>query len=158
MRRLGIALVAIALGLLAVGPAAADLKTVEAALAAKDYPRALAAARPLAEQGNPKAAFTVGLLTLNGKGTRQSATEAYRWFRRAAVDGHADAQLYLGRLAMTGQGTGLDFVEAYVWFTLAVENGSEPARAMQASIGRQLDAAQRKNAEWRLAQWRSRRK
>ena len=158
MRRIGFALAAVGLGLVVSGPAAADLKAVEAALAANDYRKALAAARPLAEQGNPKAAFTVGLLTLNGKGTQQSAAEAYRWFRRAAADGHADAQLYLGRLAMTGQGTGLDFVEAYVWFTLAVENGSEPARAMQASIGRQLTAAQRKNADWRLAQWRSRRK
>ena len=158
MRRIGFAVMALCFGMVGAGPASADIKEVEAALAADDFRKALAAARPLAHAGNPQAAYTIGLLTLNGKGTRQSASEAYRWFRRAAVDGHADAQLYLGRLAMTGQGTGLDFVEAYVWFTLAVENGSVPARDMQASIGRQLTAAQRKNADWRLAQWRARRK
>jgi len=135
-------------------PAVAGLREAHEAMVREDWPVAIREATPLAQAGNPDAAYLLGLLHLNGRGFKQSPRAAITWFRRAADHDHAAAQLYLGRLAMVGQGTALDFVEAYKWFALAERNGDQAAKRMLPAIDRQLTPAQRAQAKARVAAWK----
>jgi hypothetical protein len=47
------------------------------------------------------------------------ATEAARWYRRAAEGDDLRAQYQLGDLYFTGIGVERDYASAYVWFTVA---------------------------------------
>ena len=77
--------------------AAAD--SYEDALSAfmrKDYALAAQLFRPLAEQGNAKAQYNLGLMYDKGQGVPQDAQEAVKWYRKAAERGFAKAQVNLG--------------------------------------------------------------
>src|SRR4249920_4114523 len=63
-----------------------------------DYPAALKIFVPLAEQGNPEAEYSVGVIYSNGRGLPQSYVEAAKWFHRAAEKGQSGAQYDLGVL------------------------------------------------------------
>ena len=61
-----------------------------------DYAAALREWRPLAEQGNPVAQYSLGVLYIHGQGVPQNYAEAVRWYRMAAEQGYADALNNLG--------------------------------------------------------------
>ncbi|HUT49595.1 MAG TPA: tetratricopeptide repeat protein [Alphaproteobacteria bacterium] len=148
------AVIGLVLAGLSAGSADAGLREAHAAMVRENYAAVIREATPLAEAGDPDAAYMLGLLHLHGRGVTQSPRAAIAWFRRAAGRDHAAAQLYLGRLAMVGQGTTLDFVEAYKWFALAARNGNAAAKRMVPSIDRQLTPAQRAQAKARVAAWK----
>ncbi len=83
------------------------------------FSRALSVWRPLAEDGDPKAQYQLGVMYYRGEGVRQSYDEAAEWYRRAAEGGDADAQFNLGLMYANGIGLDRDYVSAHVWFTLA---------------------------------------
>ena len=56
-----------------------------------DYTTALRLWRPLAEQGNARAQFNLGLMYANGRGVPQDYAQAVKWYRLAADQGIADA-------------------------------------------------------------------
>jgi len=90
-----------------------------------DYATALAQFEPLAEQGDPVAQFSLGVMYDNGEGVIQDYEQAFAWFRRAAEQGHARAQGHLGRMYFLGRGVEEDLVQAYIWFNLAVAQGDD---------------------------------
>jgi TPR repeat protein len=55
-----------------------ELAPVEAAFNAKDYEKAFALAKPLAEKGNAKAQILVATLYNNGVGTKRNTAEAIK--------------------------------------------------------------------------------
>ena len=68
------------------GPALADTAQDGARYFQKgDYSHALAAWRPLADQGNAVAQNGLGIMYLDGKGVTQNTAEAYFWFALAAA-------------------------------------------------------------------------
>ena len=63
-----------------------------------DYATALREWKPLAEQGNTRARFYLGVMYDKGRGVPQDYKTAVKWFRLAAEQGDADAQTNLERL------------------------------------------------------------
>ncbi len=72
-----------------------------------------------AEQGNPKAQYTLGVLYYNGKGLEQDLVKAHQWIKAAAAQHHKSAQLNLGMMYYKGEGVARDVVQAYKWLWLA---------------------------------------
>jgi len=90
----------------------------------KDYATALKEWRPLAEQGNARAQFWLGVLYEHGRGVTQDKAEAAKWYRKSAEQGNADAQYWLGVLyGNGGEGVLQDRVAAHMWLNIAVANG-----------------------------------
>jgi TPR repeat protein len=89
----------------------------------KDYKKAYKLLSPLAEQGNDKAQFTLGLMFNDGQGVPQDYEEAIKWFRLAAEQENHKAQMSLGLLYKDGQGVIKDLEEAMKLVTLAADGG-----------------------------------
>ena len=119
-----------------------------------DYDTALKEFRPLADQGDPLAQATLGLMYAEGEGVAQDYQEAVRWYRLAVEQGHASGQFSLGAMYIAGQGVLKDYVLAHMWMNLAAAK-----RVKKAGKGRdlleilmtpaQLAEAQRLAREWR---------
>jgi hypothetical protein len=78
----------------------------------KDYKEAYKLWLPLAEQGNAKAQYNLGLMYVNGQGVPQDDKEAVKWFRLSAEQGNTKVQLILGALYDHGLGVPQDHKEA----------------------------------------------
>ncbi len=90
--------------------------------------------RELAENGNARAQYKLGLNYVNGG--NEEATEddtggykeAFKWWRKAAQRNHPHAQYYLGVMYSNGLGVGKDYKEAYKWWRRAVEQNHSLAQ------------------------------
>jgi clan AA aspartic protease (TIGR02281 family) len=89
-----------------------------------DFATALSLFRQLAEQGNAKAQYKIGLMYYSGEGVPRNLAEAAKWFRKAADQGSGGAQHYLGMMYDEGEGVPKDLAEAAKWITKAAEQGS----------------------------------
>ncbi len=67
-----------------------------------DYATALREWRALAEQGDAKAQFNLGIMYSNGQGVPQDYAEALQWYRKAAIQGHPKAKTYVKALDAAG--------------------------------------------------------
>lgn len=124
-----------------------------------DFAVAMANWRPLAEAGDPRSQFNVGLLYERGQGVERDEREAARWYLRAANQGYGLAQHHLGRLYAERRGVPDDPVEAYVWLTLAERTlgtgGTARVIALERDrVVRRMTAEQRERAEAALLVWR----
>ena len=79
---------------------------------------------PLAEKGDARAQYNLGLLYASGLGVTHDYQAALKWHRLAAGQGHAGAQNELAQMYAKGQGVPQDNVRAYVWYTVAAESSS----------------------------------
>ncbi len=118
----------------------------EAAYVSGDYDAAREHFHPLAEAGDPRAQFRLGMMAEWGQGMRPDFTEAVRWYRLAAEQGERNAQFTLGFMYGSGTGVRPDPVQAWAWFELAARQGdSEAADFRDATAGRlgaeELDSA-----------------
>jgi TPR repeat protein len=84
---------------------------------------------PLAEQGDIRAQYNIGVLYDRGLGVPQNFAEATRWYRIAAERGHVDAQANLGYAYEQGRGVPQDFAQAAKWYRAAAERGDIVAQA-----------------------------
>lgn len=79
-------------------------------------------------EGNPKAAYDLGLRRLRGDGVERNTYQAMQWMRKAGEAGHTEAQFALGRLYLLGfEEMGSDPQEAESWLTRAAANGHKGA-------------------------------
>lgn len=78
----------------------------------RDYQAALRLARPLANAGNPRAQYVMGLLHHFGRAVAQDHAEAARWYRLSAAQGNHFAQNNLGALYEQGLGVERNLSEA----------------------------------------------
>jgi len=88
-----------------------------------DFARANRLWRPLAEQGNANAQFSLGNLYQFGDGVTKDHKIAARWYERAAIQGVAKAQYNLGFLFYNSRQLNRDYRAAVKWFRLAAEQG-----------------------------------
>jgi TPR repeat protein len=122
MRRLKllvILLACIAGPMLAGAVLAGPLDEANAAYVKGDYAAAADLYRPLAEQGNATAQYTLGTLYERGRGVAKDQATAVAWFRKAADQGDAKAQFNLGFRYSAGLDVSQDDVQAYMWLDLA---------------------------------------
>jgi TPR repeat protein len=103
-----------------IQPAHADnLARATAALAHRDYARAISQLSPAARRGNARAEALLGFMYENGFGVPQSFAAAADWYARAAAQGDPFGQNMLGLLYDKGHGVPQDDVLAYKWINLA---------------------------------------
>ena len=91
----------VAVGLLAFAAAPLSAQSVTAGIEAwqkSDYAGAVAIWRPLAEKGDPEAAFNLGQAYRLGRGVPINLAAAQTWYERAATKGSVDAETNLGLL------------------------------------------------------------
>ncbi|MBP3298735.1 MAG: SEL1-like repeat protein [Muribaculaceae bacterium] len=94
----------------------------------KQYDKAAAIYRELAEGGNARAQCNLGLCYANGKGVAQSDTEAAEWFKKSAEQGNAYAQFNLGSCYWNGLGVAQDKKAAVEWYRRSAEQGDAVAQ------------------------------
>jgi hypothetical protein len=105
----------------------ADDNAGQSAYATGRFVDALRIWRPLAESGDPRAAFGLGLLYDLGEGVGQDAAAAYLWYRRAAEAGFAPAEFNIAVMYDSGVGTARNAAEAAVWYARAAAHGNARA-------------------------------
>ena len=126
-----------------------------AAFEAGNYDEAASIWRPLAEEGDPKAQFNLGLLHETGRGVTEDPAEAAVWYERAARQGVTQAQLNLAALHQTGRGVVQDPAEALYWLEVASRLGEGAAREQAAAAAAEL-APLLEDGEAQAAQSRAR--
>jgi hypothetical protein len=100
-----------------------DYNVGESAYAAGRFVEALRIWRPLAESGDPRAAYGLGLLYDLGEGVGQDAAAAFLWYRTAAEAGMAPAEFNIAVMFDSGVGTARNAAEAAVWYASAAAHG-----------------------------------
>lgn len=133
---------------------------IQAATARGDHETALRLIRPLADQGDTRAQYNLGVMYELGKGPPLDYAEAVKWYRRAAEQGHPTAQYNLGCMCAEGRGVPQDQVHALKWFILAVAGFTESDRKKLKStvnnrnvIAAKLTPAQIAEAERLAREW-----
>lgn len=99
------------------------------ALVKEDPTRAAAACRRLADQGDARAQYNLGVMYAKGRGVTKDWAEAMKWYRRAADLGYAEAQHYLGFMYSLGLGVTQDSAEAAKWYRKAADQGHTTAQS-----------------------------
>jgi uncharacterized protein len=92
------------------------------------------ATRELAEQGDPNAQYTLGVMLREGIGVERNYQEAMNWSQRAAEQGYADAQSDIGAMYATGLGVKQDYEEAVKWYRRAADQGFARAQSNLGSM------------------------
>ncbi len=91
---------------------------------AKDYERAFAIMKPLAEDGNSQAQVSLGIMYEYGQGVEKNHGEAIKWYTLAAKQGVPEVQHDLGvRYFQGGMGVKQDYKEAAYWWEQAANAG-----------------------------------
>ena len=103
--------------------ARADLQDGVAAYRAGDFKRAYREFSKLAESGDSRGQFNLGILYLTGRGVERDIAAAVEWHRKAAEQELAAAQHGLGVFYYQGMGVNQDFAEALKWFRRAADQG-----------------------------------
>ena len=84
---------------------------------------------PIAEQGDARAQFNLGVMNERGDGLPQNYKTAVKWYTLAAEQGIAIAQTNLGLMYSEGTGVQPDLTLAVKWYTLAAKQEVAAARA-----------------------------
>jgi TPR repeat protein len=105
-------------------PAQAGFDEGLAAYHAEDYTAALAEFRPLAEAGEARAQYRLGVMYNMGFGVKADPETAALWLGRAAEQDVADAQFILGVLYEQGRGVPHSQYHAFHWWRRAAVLGS----------------------------------
>lgn len=93
-----------------------------------DYATALKLWRPLANHGNVRAQFNLGLMYHRGMGVPKNDRETAKWWRKAAKRGYATAQTNLGNMYQFGLGVPKNYKEAAKWYRYAARKGDVKAQ------------------------------
>ncbi|MEP6828315.1 MAG: tetratricopeptide repeat protein [Aestuariivirga sp.] len=132
---------------------AGQFADADAAFRRGDYETEFNLFKPLAEQGDVVAQFSVGWLYEHGRGTSQNYAEAAKWYQLAANQNDILAQLRLARLYYEGNGVPQDYVLSHMWFNVAAAQGniwseSERDRIAKLMTPNQIAEAQRLARAW----------
>ena len=135
-------------------PAWADFQAGMDAKNRGDFAKALREWRPLAEQGDARAQFYLGMLYENGDGVPEDYEKARAWYMKSAAQGDASAQFYLGLMSAFGRGGPLDLAQAHMWYSLAAGNGHARAALHRNDLAKQMKPAQIAEAQKRAREWK----
>ena len=110
-----------------------DFKKGWDAYSSTDYATALAEWQELADAGDTKASYGMGLLYGNGFGVDMNDELALKYYGYAAEKGHAEAQFNLAVMHQNGWGVPPSDESANEWYKLAANQGVTGA---QIALGR----------------------
>jgi uncharacterized protein len=118
-------------------PSMAEPLDINARLAAAtalrdgDYATALKIYRPLAEQGDPVAIFSLATMYhRGGRGVPKDIDEALRWYTKAGDQGDTQVQMLLATMYYMGSDLPQDFSKAATWYGKAADRGVSEAQSM----------------------------
>ncbi len=83
---------------------------------------------PLAENGDAKAQYYLGIFYENGQYVPQDYQQALKWFTLSAAQGNADAQFSIGLQYNYGRGVPQNYSKAVKWYKLSAEQGNSSAQ------------------------------
>ena len=124
---LRIAFMALALGVLAT-PAAATYEAGLYAYATGDFETAYREWLALAETGDARSQYQIGLMHLNGEGVAADPAEAFKWFSTAADQGYMPSLVRLAELYYTGRGAAHDHDKAARLYAQAADQSNAEAQ------------------------------
>ena len=110
------------------GPVVADFDNGMVLFEQGRFEAAGAELLPLAETGDARAQYVLGVIYQNGLSGKVDPQTAASWFRRAAKQGYVEAQVELGRMYREGDGVDQDPSEMIKWYKLAAEQGDVGAQ------------------------------
>ncbi len=119
-----------------------------------DYATAFIEFKPLADQGDARAQYNLGVMYANGQGVSKDYAEALKWCRKAADQGYADGQYNLGVMYYLGQGVPKDYVQAYKWFDLAAGMGISDAKNARDKLEGNMTRAHLAEAKRLAKEWK----
>lgn len=90
---------------------------------AKNYEGALKTLHPLAEKGDARSQYALGIMNEYGYGMNKDLPKARDWYLKAAEQGNIDAQYNLGVLYEHGTGIKQDYAQAAKWYRAAATQG-----------------------------------
>ncbi len=88
-----------------------------------DFGGALAQWKPLANNGDARALFNIGVMYDEGRGVAQSRNDAVVWWEKAAEAGNPHAKHNLGLAYLTGDGVEQNYDLAISWLGEAAGQG-----------------------------------
>ncbi len=104
-------------------PAHAGFDQAAAAFEKRDYATALKELKPLADKGDARSQYAMGVMAENGFGMPKDLSQAANWYRKAAEQGNTDAQFNLGAMYEHGVGMPVNYAQAARWYRPAAESG-----------------------------------
>ena len=128
--------------LLLLNAVACEDRRADKAYVRGDYDKALAEIQSLANEGEPRAQYDLGLMYDKGQGVPQSDADARRWYELAAGQGEPRAQYNLGLMYLNGQGVQPDVVLAYYWISLSASRGNQHAAEASEYVRDKMSAEQ----------------
>ncbi len=93
------------------------------AFSSGNYSEALKTIAPLAEHGDARSQYAMGVMSEKGFGMPINLRQAAIWYQKAAKQGNVDAQYNLGAMYEHGIGMPVDYIQAARWYRPAAENG-----------------------------------
>lgn len=103
-----------------------------------DYDTALAIWQPLADAGDARGQYGLGLMYGNGFGVMMDDAQALHWYGLAAEQGHGDAACKIAIMHQNGWGVPMNDEEAIRWYLMAAEQGVTEA---QSALGNLYNAS-----------------
>lgn len=128
---------------------AQDFQSGLTAAESGDYATVLREWTPLAEQGDARGQYNLGIMYAEGFGVPQDHAEAVKWYLLAAEQGEARAQAGLGYLYHVGQGVPQDNITGHMWYNIAASKGAEKAASNRAEIAGKMQPADISEAQRR---------
>ena len=85
--------------------------------------------KKLAQQGNAKAQFNLGLAYYNGNGVKQDYKQAFYWWGKSADNGKGNAEVqYFGVSLLLWSRVKQDYKQAIEWYTKSANQGNADAQ------------------------------
>lgn len=82
----------------------------------------------LAERGDARSQFLLGMAYRNRQGSGHDPALAYQWLEKAAQQDHVEAQYALGAMHLAGEGVLQSFPKAFEWFERAAQHNHAEAQ------------------------------
>lgn len=134
IRRFGLSFVVFIVSAAAWG---ANLEDALDAQERGDFVSALTIFQSLAEEGDDRALFNLGLMYRHGRGVPQNNQLAVEYYWRSADKGNQFAQYSLGFLYDIGEGVEQNYERAAYWYLKSAEQGNEDAEFNLANLYRE---------------------
>jgi TPR repeat protein len=123
----------------------------QAALDKNDFKAALPILLPLAQSGDAKAQYNLGVMYAGGLGIGRDEQAAVSWYAKSAAQGYAPAQTNLGLMYEGGRGVPRDYKEAMHWYLRAAKQDNPMAQNNLGSMylnGESVEKDYQKAVEW----------
>ena len=102
---------------------AGSLQEAKNAIDQKNYKLAREIYEVLAQEGDAKAQYNLGLMYASGDGVSYDAAQAASWYKKSASQGYREAQYALAVMTFNKELEDLDYTQAIKWYQAAAAQG-----------------------------------